>query len=158
FFKTAILSTLAAATLAFGFNVESSSAAPLSVASSSNVQGELVAFWDSAKNKAIEDKGKIQEILGEAENNPALKAKGQLKQVDGKARDAVSDVVRSGAQLENRAKARSLKTNVEGKIQSKMGDMNGSIGDQVVGGAKQLESDAINAVENLKDMAQDVLD
>jgi uncharacterized protein YjbJ (UPF0337 family) len=49
----------------------------------------------------------------------------------------------------NRAEA--FTKNIEGKTQEAMGNITGNVKDQVVGKSKQLESQAGNAVENVKD-------
>ncbi|PSN11543.1 CsbD family protein [filamentous cyanobacterium CCP5] len=58
-------------------------------------------------------------------------------------------------QLQGRAKA--VTKNLEGKAQESMGQATGNLGDQMAGRAKQLESQARNTVEDIKDMGQDVL-
>jgi uncharacterized protein YjbJ (UPF0337 family) len=79
---------------------------------------------------------------------------GKAKQAEGQMRGAAADL-KDSMQLQGRAKA--VTKNLEGKAQESMGKATGDLGDQMAGRAKQLESQARNTVEDLKDMGQDVL-
>jgi len=54
--------------------------------------------------------------------------------------------------LEGRAKATAK--NIEGKVQEAVGDLSGDPKDQIMGKAKQVESQARNAAEDIKDKMQ----
>lgn len=58
--------------------------------------------------------------------------------------------------LEERAKAAAK--NIEGKAQDAMGDLTGNVQDQVEGKAKQVEANARNAKEDIKDEVKKNID
>jgi uncharacterized protein YjbJ (UPF0337 family) len=55
--------------------------------------------------------------------------------------------------LENRAEA--VLKDIEGKAQAAAGEASGDSGDKIAGNAKQLEAQARNGIEDLKDRASD---
>jgi uncharacterized protein YjbJ (UPF0337 family) len=140
---------------AFGFG-SASWAAPLSFSPMGASQGQLVALfgWEKAKAKTKQIEGKAQETLGNVTGDPKDQVMGKAKQAEGQMRDAAADL-KDQMQLQGRAKA--VTKNIEGKAQEAMGKVTGNLGDQMAGSAKQLESQARNTVEDLKEMTQDML-
>jgi len=98
--------------------------------------------------------GKAQEALGNLTGNPRDQIAGKAKQVESQARNAVEDI-KDKTQLRGRTKA--VTKNIEGKFQEAKGKATGNRQDQVDGQAKQIESQARNAVENVKDWGRDIL-
>jgi uncharacterized protein YjbJ (UPF0337 family) len=76
---------------------------------------------------------------------------GKAKQAESRVRNAAEDV-KDSMRLEGRAKA--VTKNVEGKLQEAAGNITGNTKDQVVGKAKQAESQVRNAVEDVKAMGR----
>lgn len=58
--------------------------------------------------------------------------------------------------IEDRAKA--IAKNIEGKIQETVGDLTGDSKNKAAGKAKQIQAQAMHAVENLKDKAKKIID
>ena len=58
--------------------------------------------------------------------------------------------------IEKRAEA--VAKNIEGKVQEAFSEVTGSTKDKIEGQAKQDESSAMHAVEDLKDRAKDLID
>ena len=58
--------------------------------------------------------------------------------------------------IENRAEA--VAKNIEGKIQEAVGEVTGNTNDKIEGQAKQDQSAAMHAVEDIKDQAKDIID
>jgi uncharacterized protein YjbJ (UPF0337 family) len=58
--------------------------------------------------------------------------------------------------LKNRAKATAK--NIEGKVQEAVGDLTGDRKAQVAGKAKQVESQARNVIEDVKDEVKKIID
>ncbi len=98
--------------------------------------------------------GKAQEALGNLTGNPRDQIAGKAKQVESQARNAVEDI-KDKTQLRGRTKA--VEKNIEGKFQEAKGKVTGNRQDQVDGQAKQIESQARNTVENVKDWGRDIL-
>jgi uncharacterized protein YjbJ (UPF0337 family) len=135
---------------AFGFGATDSQATSISLGSISTSQSPVVALfgWGQAKAKAKQMEGMAQETLGNATGDPKDQVMGNAKQVEGQIRGAAADV-KDQMQLQGTPKA--VTKNIEGKAQSAVGKATDDLGDQVMGTAKQLESQARNAVEDIKD-------
>jgi uncharacterized protein YjbJ (UPF0337 family) len=58
--------------------------------------------------------------------------------------------------IEERAKA--VGKNIQGKAQEAAGDLTGDQGQRLEGKAKQIEADAINKKEDVKDAVKDTID
>jgi len=146
FFITIGLALFLATTIGFGLGSTNSWAATkpqVQIASMNRVE---------AITKNIE--GKAQEALGNITGNPRDQIAGKAKQVESQARNAVEDI-KDKTQLRGRTKA--VTKNIEGKFQEAKGKVTGNRQDQIDGQAKQVESQARNAVENVKDWGRDVL-
>ncbi|MGB3493519.1 MAG: hypothetical protein WBA57_12370 [Elainellaceae cyanobacterium] len=128
----------------------------LSLTVDSQPQEQLIALWGWGQTKAAAktNEGRAQEAIGNMTGDPQDQFMGQAKQVEGRIRGAAADV-QDQMQLKGRAKA--VTKNIEGKTQSAIGKATGNFGDQVAGSAKQIESQARNAVEDVKDMTQDIV-
>jgi uncharacterized protein YjbJ (UPF0337 family) len=150
------LAVVLSAIAVLGLGAADSWAAPLSFSPPSAPHGQLVALfgWGKAKADAKQVEGAVQETVGNVTGDPKDQVMGKAKQAEGQMRGAAADL-KDSMQLQGRAKA--VTKNLEGKAQESMGQATGNLGDQMAGRAKQLESQARNAVEDLKDMGQDVL-
>lgn len=138
FFLTMILTFMLAITIAFDFGTAHSWAATMN--------------RGSAFTKNVE--GKVQETIGNITGDPQDQIMGKAKQVESQVRNAAEDV-KDNLELQGRAKA--VTKNIEGKAQEAMGNITGNRKDQVVGKAKQVESQARNAVEDVKDNVRGLL-
>lgn len=145
FFVTMILTIMLAITIAFDFGTTSSWAAtlPTQIATMNRVE---------AMTKNIE--GKAQEAIGNITGDPKDQMMGKAKQVESQARNAAEDM-KDKMKLKGRAKA--VTKNLEGKAQEAKGQATGDRKDRVAGQAKQVESQARNVIEDVKDSVRDLL-
>jgi uncharacterized protein YjbJ (UPF0337 family) len=97
--------------------------------------------------------GKAQEAMGNVTGDPKDQIMGKAKQAESQVRNAAEDL-KDQVQLKGRAKA--VTKNLEGKAQEAVGNITGNSSDQIMGKAKQAESQGLNLVEDAKDMIQDV--
>jgi uncharacterized protein YjbJ (UPF0337 family) len=97
--------------------------------------------------------GKAQEAMGNVTGDPKDQIMGKAKQAESQVRNAAEDL-KDQVQLKGRAKA--VTKNLEGKAQEAVGNITGNSSDQIMGKAKQTESQGLNLVEDAKDMIQDV--
>jgi uncharacterized protein YjbJ (UPF0337 family) len=145
FFVTMILTIMLAITIAFDFGTTSSWAVTLPT---------QIATLNRAEAMTKNIEGKTQEVMGNITGNPKDQMMGKAKQVESQARNAVEDM-KDKMKLKGRAKA--VTKNIEGKVQEARGKATGNRTDQVAGKAKQVESQARNAVEDVKDKVRDIL-
>lgn len=145
FVVTMILTIMLTITIAFDFGTTNSWAGtlPPQIATMNRVE---------AMTKNIE--GKAQEAIGNITGDPKDQMMGKAKQVESQARNAAEDI-KDQMKLKGRAKA--VTKNIEGKAQEAIGKATGNRQDQVAGKAKQVESQVRNAVEDVKDTVQDIL-
>ncbi|MEA5534647.1 CsbD family protein [Crocosphaera sp. XPORK-15E] len=155
FFVTMILTIMLAITIAFDFGTTNSWAATSSTSSISPSNTQLIAMWGWGKAKATAKniEGKTQEAVGNLTGDPKDQMMGKAKQIESHARNAAEDM-KDNMKLTGRAKA--VTKNIEGKAQEARGNVTGNLGDQVAGKAKQAESQARNAVEDVKDTVENV--
>jgi uncharacterized protein YjbJ (UPF0337 family) len=151
FFITIVLTIMLAITIAFDFGTADSWAAASTTSSISSSNNKLIAMWGKATAKDIE--GKAQETLGNMTGDPKNQIMGKAKQVEGKALKTAENM-KDTMQLKGRAKA--VSKNIEGKTQEAIGNMTDNSKDQIIGKAKQVESQGRNIVEDMKDKVQDV--
>jgi uncharacterized protein YjbJ (UPF0337 family) len=143
FCVTMILSIMLAITVAFDFGTTDSWAAttpPTQLASMNRVE---------AFTKDIE--GKTQEAFGNITGDPKNQIAGKAKQLESQVSNAAEDL-KDNMELKGRAKA--VTKNIEGKSQEAIGNATGNRKDQIVGKAKQVESQGRNVVEDVKDNAR----
>lgn len=152
FFLSLILTFLIAVAITFGVSSASSSAATLSSQLNTQPQAQL-ATMNRVKAVTTDLEGKAQEALGNVTGNPKDQLMGKIKQSESQARNAAEDT-KNNVKLPGRAKA--ITTNLEGKAQEASGNLTGNRKDQVSGKAKQVESQARNAVEDVKEAVQDI--
>ncbi len=150
FVVTMILTIMLAITIAFDFGTTNSWAATLPTQSQTQI-----ASMNRAKAVTTKDiEGKAQEAIGNITGDPKDQMMGKAKQVESQARNAAEDI-KDQMKLKGRAKA--VTKNIEGKAQEAIGKATGNRQDQVAGKAKQVESQVRNAVEDVKDTVQDIL-
>jgi uncharacterized protein YjbJ (UPF0337 family) len=153
FFLTMSLTVLLATSIAFGFGPANSWAATSLTQLVSQPQTQIATMNRAeAITKNIE--GKVQEAIGNITGDPKDQIMGKAKQVESQARNAAEDM-KDKMKLKGRAKA--VTKNIEGKVQEAKGKATGNRKDQVAGKAKQVESQARNAVEDVKDKVRDIL-
>lgn len=111
-------------------------------------------FGNKAEATAKEVEGKVQESVGNVTGDPKDQVMGKAKQAEGQVRNAAENL-KDNVGLEGRAKA--IQKNVEGNFQETAGNVADSPKDQVMGKAKQAESQFRNAVEDVKSAAQDLV-
>jgi uncharacterized protein YjbJ (UPF0337 family) len=150
FLLTISLVCLVSTATAFGFASENSWAASGSL-SISQPQSQIALGWGRAKAVTKDIEGKTQEAIGNITGDPKDQVMGKAKQVESRVRNAAEDV-KDSMRLKGRAKA--VTKNVEGKLQEAAGNITGNPKDQVVGKAKQVESQVRNAVEDVKDVGR----
>jgi uncharacterized protein YjbJ (UPF0337 family) len=131
--------------LSFGIAVEDSWAATpfAQLVASSHTQ---VAVMDRAKAVTKDLEGKAQEAIGNVTGDPKDLVVGRAKQAEANVRQMSENVKDS---LPERVKA--IAKNLEGKTQEAIGDVTGDRKDQIVGRAKQVESNGRNLLEDAKE-------
>ncbi|PSB29523.1 CsbD family protein [Stenomitos frigidus] len=146
FLLTISMAFLLSTAITFGFASENSWAAtPLTLRMSQ--PHTQIAAMNRAKAVTKNIEGKAQEMIGNITGDPKDQVMGKAKQVESQARHAAEDV-KDSMRLKERAKA--VTKNVEGKGQEAVGKITGSPKDQMMGKAKQVESQARHAAEDVK--------
>jgi uncharacterized protein YjbJ (UPF0337 family) len=146
FITTALVLFISTAT-AFSFMVNNSSASTLSVSSINPPSNQIAWGWGNAKAIGKDIEGKTQEAIGNITGDPKDQFMGKAKQVESKARNKALDI-KDSMSLKGRSQA--VAKNIEGKTQEAIGNITGNSKDQFMGKAKQLESNALNAIEDIK--------
>lgn len=132
---------------AFGFANQASWAATSLTLRMSEPQTQIATMNRAeAFSKNIE--GKAQEMMGNITGDPKDKMMGKAKQAESQVRNTAEDM-KDSMSLKGRAKA--VTKNIEGKLQEAAGNITGNSKDQVMGKAKQVESQVRNTAEDLKD-------
>jgi uncharacterized protein YjbJ (UPF0337 family) len=93
--------------------------------------------------------GKTQEAIGNLTGDPKNQMMGKAKQVQSQAMNAAEDL-KDSTELKGRTKA--VAKNLEGKAQEMKGNATDNPQDQMMGKAKQAESQVRNLAEDVKDM------
>jgi uncharacterized protein YjbJ (UPF0337 family) len=150
FFITTTLVLFISTATAFGFMADNSSASTLSVSSINPPSNQIAWGWGNAKAAGKDLEGKTQEAIGNITGDPKDQFMGKAKQVESQARNKAEDI-KDSMSLKGRSKA--VAKNIEGKTQEAIGNMTGNSKDQFMGKAKQVESQARNAVEDVKGKA-----
>ncbi|MFM1843037.1 MAG: hypothetical protein RLZZ490_1779 [Cyanobacteriota bacterium] len=153
FFLKVSLAVFFITAIAFGVGSGESWA---TVSSPQVMQPQPVQIANMNRGKAMtkEMEGKAQETMGNMTGDPKDQMMGKAKQVEGRMRNSTEDMK---ASLELKGRPKAVSKNIEGKVQEAKGKMTGDIGDQAAGKAKQAESQARNAVEDIKDIVRDIL-
>jgi uncharacterized protein YjbJ (UPF0337 family) len=97
--------------------------------------------------------GKTQEAIGNMTGDPKNQMMGKAKQVESQALSAAENL-KDKTQLTGRTKA--VAKNLEGKVQETKGNITGDRQDQAMGKGKQVESQARNVVEDIKEGVQGI--
>lgn len=113
-----------------------------------------IAMMDRAKAVSRNIEGKIQEATGNITGDPKDQVIGKAKQAESQLRNSVENV-KSNVISSGRVKA--VSRNIEGKTQEATGNIRGDLKDQAAGKAKQVESQVINTIEDVKDNIQNIL-
>jgi uncharacterized protein YjbJ (UPF0337 family) len=140
------LTIFIATSITFGFATASSWANSQVTPSQSNIATMKIA---SIFSRNIE--GKAQELKGNITGDSQDQIMGKAKQVESQA----AENMKSNLEIPGRIKAASKQ--IEGKAQEFRGNLTGSTQDQIMGKSKQVESQARNALEDIKDGVQDIL-
>jgi len=149
FFVMASLTLLITSTVTITFAPSQSWAATTFTKFTS--QPQIAMNRVDAISKDIE--GKTQELKGNITGDPQDQFMGKAKQVQSDAINVGEDI-KDNMNLKGRSKA--VSKNIEGKAQELKGNLTGDRKDQIVGKAKQTESEGRNVVENLKDKVQNI--
>jgi len=112
---------------------------------------EIAMNRADAIGKNIE--GKAQELKGNITGDPQDQVMGKAKQVQSNAINVGEDI-KDQVELSGRAKAKAKDS--EGKAQELKGDITNSPQDQIMGKAKQAQSDGQNFIEDIKDNVQNI--
>lgn len=134
----------------FSFNPANSWAVTNQVISPPQLE---IAFMNRAKAMAKDVEGKAQEAVGNITGDPKDQIMGKAKQAESKARNTAEDL-KDNMKLKGRTKA--VTKNIEGKTQFELGKATGDRQAQVAGKAKQVESQARNTLEDIKDQFRDI--
>lgn len=151
FFVMSSLAVLITTTITITFSPSESWAATALTQIMGESQTQIAMNRAESIGKDLE--GKTQETMGNITGDPKNQIMGKAKQVQSKAMNAGEDL-KDNLELKGRAKA--VSKNIEGKAQEAKGNITGDRKDQVVGKAKQAESQGRNVVEDLKDTVQNI--
>ena len=144
FFYTMSLTSILLIAIAFSFTAEPSWAT-VPINQLMNSTSPQIA---SVQTMSKDIEGKTQEAYGNVTGDSKNQMMGKAKQVEAKVRNVAEDI-KDKTELKGRTKA--VAKNLEGKAQETKGNITGDRGDQMVGKAKQTESQARNVVEDVKD-------
>lgn len=135
--------------LSFGLAIENSWATPFSqlIAPSAT----QISTMDRVKAVTKNLEGKAQEAIGNVTGNPKDQIAGKAKQAEANVRNSVENV-KDNVNLPERVKATTK--NLEGKAQEVIGNATGDRKDQIVGRAKQVESNGRNLLEDAKEVVK----
>jgi uncharacterized protein YjbJ (UPF0337 family) len=142
-----LFTMILAIAIAFDFGHENTWAKTLDI-QIINPSPYSIATMNRAEAMTKNLEGKAQETLGNITGDPKDQIMGKAKQLESQARNKAEDI-KDKAKLNGRQKA--ISKNIEGKIQEATGNITGNSKDQMMGKAKQLESQTRNTVEDLKD-------
>jgi uncharacterized protein YjbJ (UPF0337 family) len=151
FFLAITLTVTFAMIIALNVGMANSWAATSSPLSISPSHTQLIAMWGKATAKDIE--GKAQETMGNLTGNPKDQMMGKAKQVESQIRSGAEDME---DQMKLKGRTKAVVKNLEGKTQEAVGNLTGNSKDQMMGKAKQVESQGRNVIEDMKDTVQDV--
>ncbi|MBE9203442.1 CsbD family protein [Synechocystis salina LEGE 06099] len=148
FFYRLTLTAILLITVTFSFGAEKSWATmPINQLIHSSQPQLATMNRINAMSKDVE--GKTQEAIGNLTGDPKNQMMGKAKQVQSQAMNAAEDL-KDSTELKGRAKA--VAKNLEGKAQEMKGNVTDNPQDQMMGKAKQAESQGRNLVEDVKDM------
>ncbi len=142
------LTVILVITVAFSFGTEKSWAT-MPITELLHSPQPQIATMNNIKAMSKDVEGKTQEAIGNLTGDPKDQMMGKAKQVQGQAMKAAEDI-KDSTELQGRAKA--VVKNLEGKAQEIKGNVTNNSQDQMMGKAKQVESQGRNLVEDVKDM------
>lgn len=147
-FITITLFFVMSTTTTFGAMAENSYASKLGVTLMNPPSNQIAWGWGDRSKAVTKDiEGKAQEMKGNITGDPKDQLMGKAKQVESKVRNKTEDI-KDSMSLKGRSKA--VSKNIEGKTQEAIGNMTGNSKDQIMGKAKQAESQARNTIEDMK--------
>jgi uncharacterized protein YjbJ (UPF0337 family) len=147
FFYYMSLTTILIITITFSFGTQESWAT-MPINQLINHPQPQIAMFNRAKAMSKDIEGKTQEAIGNMTGDPKNQMMGKAKQVESQALSAAENL-KDKTQLAGRTKA--VAKNLEGKVQETKGNITGDRQDQAMGKTKQVESQARNVVEDMKE-------
>jgi uncharacterized protein YjbJ (UPF0337 family) len=147
FFYYMSLTTILIITITFSFGTQESWAT-MPINQLINHPQPQIAMFNRAKAMSKDIEGKTQEAIGNMTGDPKNQMMGKAKQVESQALSAAENL-KDKTQLTGRTKA--VAKNLEGKVQETKGNITGDRQDQAMGKTKQVESQARNVVEDMKE-------
>ena len=147
FFYYMSLTTILIITITFSFGTQESWATMPSNQLINHPQPQI-AMFNRAKAMSKDIEGKTQEAIGNMTGDPKNQMMGKAKQAESQALSAAENL-KDKTQLTGRTKA--VAKNLEGKVQETKGNITGDRQDQAMGKTKQVESQARNVVEDMKE-------
>jgi|LakMenEpi03Aug12_release.lakeMendotaPanAssembly.Ray.scaffolds.fasta_scaffold07090_10 uncharacterized protein YjbJ (UPF0337 family) len=147
FFYYMSLTTILIITITFSFGTQESWAT-MPINQLINRPQPQIAMFNRAKAMSKDIEGKTQEAIGNLTGDPKNQMMGKAKQVESQALSAAENL-KDKTQLAGRTKA--VAKNLEGKVQETKGNITGDRQDQAMGKTKQVESQARNVVEDMKE-------
>ena len=152
FFYYMSLTTILIITITFSFGTQESWAT-MPINQLINHPQPQIAMFNRAKAMSKDIEGKTQEAIGNMTGDPKNQMMGKAKQVESQALSAAENL-KDKTQLAGRTKA--VAKNLEGKVQETKGNITGDRQDQAMGKTKQVESQARNVVEDMKEGVQGI--
>lgn len=139
---------------AFGFAPRNDWAATGAMVLGTQPPTQIAWGWGQAKATVKGMEGQAQEAIGNVTGDPKDQVMGRAKQAEGQVRNAAADL-QDNVGLQGRAKA--VERNLEGKLQESNGNTASNARDEVMGRAKQVESQILHITEDLKDKGRDLI-
>ena len=152
FFYYMSLTTILIITITFSFGTQESWAT-MPINQLINRPQPQIAMFNRAKAMSKDIEGKTQEAIGNMTGDPKNQMMGKAKQAESQALSAAENL-KDKTQLTGRTKA--VAKNLEGKAQETKGNITGDRQDQAMGKTKQVESQARNVVEDIKEGVQGI--
>ena len=152
FFYYMSLTTILIITITFSFGTQESWAT-MPINQLINHPQPQIAMFNRAKAMSKDIEGKTQEAIGNMTGDPKNQMMGKAKQAESQALSAAENL-KDKTQLTGRTKA--VAKNLEGKAQATKGNITGDRQDQAMGKTKQVESQARNVVEDMKEGVQGI--
>lgn len=112
-----------------------------------------LAMTNRVEIMAKDLEGKTQAAIGNITGDPKDQIMGKAKQAESQVRTTAEDLK---DQVQPKGRAKAVTKNFEGKAQEAVGNITGNSSDQIMGKAKQAESQGLHLVEDAKDIIQNI--
>jgi len=144
-----------AVTIAFDFGTANSWASTLPLQGTNQIPHHYASI-NQAEANWQNIQGKTQEAIANITGDPKNQIAGKAKQFESQARNSAEAIHNQADDFNGRVQA--VTKNIEGKAQDAKGKATNSYPDQIVGKSKQVESQARNVLEDVKETVRNIFD